>query len=795
MMKKIKDFILLVKVELAICVGVPILTAVLLNTSAVRDQNHFFMIMIGLFCALAYGIVKMYFTLRKGGVISNDAGEDPFKAKSTKYRVAITIVAVFMPVSGLMLNNHFMWDVSGVFGDFTNPWFYIIAVVNGLLMLADIRDNKLGVFLFYLKIIGFTYITYFTIVFIPLLPYGFIGLLVYGLGVFVFVPAAVFTFELYQILRDVRVLKRKFEFGVIVAVIFGIVTIPTVLTADFSIDKTNFNNALAYLSADSAEMPAANVDIPRLKGTLNYINNILETSQSNRNFFNVFNSGGSIPIISRVYRLVALDDRILSTDTSQKLSRIFLGTGDNQPINTDSGRSQNVNIINADTDTEFDEETGVYKTWVNLEIENNSGGSLAEYRTEFYLPEGCFIKDYYLNIGSERRQGILADKRAALITYNNIIRTPKDPGIIYFKSDNVIELRVYPFGFNEIRETGFLVWHNQSEVLTIDGEEIRLPAGDSGEAPIDMQGVSFIPASYKENLPVSERTPKYYFILDASEGSPYNEHLKKALDYMSYNEITNAEVYAASYRVYKVSSLENTVSSIENTVDGADNSTSNGVKCEGGFNLPLAMELIFKGNENSDLQYPVIIAVSDNIYKAPEFQRGNLIKQFPESEFYYNLGYDLSLTPYSFSESKRLDVVKSPILSRALDYNGFIAADNMKSEIVITGDIGNYSANEYQNALILYAKCSRYSSDVDAQIDLVRESFRQRLLSRYTAFTVLETQEQEKSLLELQAKFLSGGVTGAPAVMMDEPGLLIFMILALAIAFIRLRKSKYSIPS
>jgi hypothetical protein len=48
---------------------------------------------------------------------------------------------------------------------------------------------------------------------------------------------------------------------------------------------------------------------------------------------------------------------------------------------------------------------------------------------------------------------------------------------------------------------------------------------------------------------------------------------------------------------------------------------------------------------------------------------------------------------------------------------------------------------------------------------------------------VLETREQENSLLELQAKFLSGDEKEAPAIMMDEPGLLICALLIFAFVF------------
>jgi hypothetical protein len=774
---KIKDFIRLVKVELALCLAVPILTAVLLYTGPRFSTNHYYMIIIGLFCVFAYGIIKMLFTLKKNGKIFSE--ENINKPKSTAYQIFIVIVAIIMPVVGLALNNSGMFfgnGSDGIFGDFSNLWFYIIAFLNGLIMLVNMGNDRRSLALLYLKTVGFTYIIYFTIIFLPLMPFGLFGIVFYGLGILILAPITVFVTELFQIIQDFRKLKATFRTGVIAAILLGVITLPAILTVNFSLDKVNFHKSLTYLSADSWNMPT--ISISRLKTTLKHADNALDASRGSSG---IFPNGTTTPIISRYYQTVALEGKVLSPDTVNRLRQIFSLTNEAQPANTTTEQIQNGNLISVNTSSEFDNDLGIYKTWMDLEIRNDSDRSLAEYRADFLLRDGCFIKDYYLYVGHERKQGILADKRAALITYNNIIRTPRDPGIIYYNSDNAISLRVYPFDRNEVRKTGFLVWHSQNEVIIIEGREIYLNAAKSIDKPLDMQGISFIPASYKKNLPTYERQPVYCFIIDASENSPYEEHQNKIAEYVSNTEIRNSKIYMASYKVY-------------------DNNKSS-VKCVGGFNLPLAMEMIFKEYEHSALWFPIIIAVSDNINKAPAFQKSNLAKRFPESGYYYNLGYDLHLTPYSFADNKRQDIIKYPILSNTLSYNGLVVADNDKSETVISGNFGSYTDNAYHNAFVLQAKSSVYSNDERTQIELVRNSFRQRVLTKYTAFTVLETVEQENALLELQAKFLnSGGQSNhgqnAPAVMMDEPSLLICVLMALVFAICgrnKLRRRKKSI--
>jgi len=758
-MKKFIDLIVLVKKELLLCIAIPILSAILLNTRGFYLIEHYFMISIGAFCLFAYGVIKMYLVLKK----SDAALFDATKPKSIVYRVFVVVVAIILPIIGLLLNQ----NLGGALGDFSNKWFFIIAISNGLIMLANIDNSKFSFILFYFKIVGFAFITYFTIIFIPLLPIGLQLLVFYGIGFLAFVPLSIFIVEIRQISQDIKKLKACFNAKKIIAVmVLGFVTLPAAVFIDFSMDRVNFKKAQTYLSADSWDMPEVN--ITRLNRTLSHINIALERRRSNMGFFGI--RAVYTPIISKLYQVIVLDDKILSPETTRRLNQVFGGIIEQRSIRSANVQSGNISVVKADTNTEYDEKTGIYKTWVDLEIKNESNTPMSEYKTEFPLPVGCFIKDYYLYIGNERKQGILADKRAALITYESIIRTPKDPGIIYYKSDDVIELRVYPFGASEVRRTGFLVWHSQSEVITIDEWQIYLAAEKEVTEPINMQGISFIPADFKRGLPVSERVPKYYFVIDASENSPYDEHLTKLNQYINKANIEDAKIYEASYQV-------------------VDTGARRAVR-QGGFNLPLAIELIFKDIEKYESCFPVIIAVSDNIYKAPEFIKSNMAKQFPESEYYYNLGYDLSLTPYSFLDNKRHDIVSSPIYSKALEYNDICVSDRESGEIIISGEFGDYTDNDYQNAFILYGKSSMHNNDVRTQIELVRDSFRQRLLTKYTAFTVLETKEQENALLELQAKFLNNDGTDAPAVMMDEPGLLICLIMFVSILFWARKRQK-----
>ena len=782
MKEKINTLWKLVKVELIICIAVPVAVAMLLGMGVASNPNYLPLIMMALLMALSYSAIKITYKLKTDGEAMTDSETVEPQPKKLAYRILVGIIAIIMPLVGLLLNNGLgsvLDDGGGLFGDFSNIWFYIIAVANGIIMLLDMKNNICYLMVFYLKIVGFSYICYFALVFLPVIPVGVVALLAFGLGIFAFVPLAVFVTELIQILQDIKLFERSYKAGMIAAIILGAITIPAVLLLSFNADRINYEKALSYLSSEHESMPAVNVR--RMETTLTQndasLSAVTDDERSGFNpFDSIFSSGESIPIISRAYRHMVQGGKILSLDTSQQLYQIFLAQEDDQPIHSNNVRRDNINIVDINTDTRYNAAEGIYETWVDLEILNESNSWLSEYLTQFNLPDGCFIKDYYLYVGDEKKPGILADKRAALITYNNILRTPRDPGLIYYADDTTIELRVYPFSRDERRKTGFLVWHSQDEVLNIDGHEIRLRAENPLDRPLDMAGISFIPAAHKNGLAVLSRRPQYYFIIDAGTGSMYHEHIRKVQDYVAQNGMSDVHMYALSYRMY-------------DDVHGR-------VKVEGGYNLPLAIEVIMQAYEDNESWFPVIIAVSDNIGRASEFKRSQLSKRFPESEYYYNLGWDLLLTPYRFVDGERLEPVNAPMFSKALDYHGHAVADNGNSEIIISGDYGAYTDSAYENAFILYGKTTLKASDPFVQVDLVRDSFRQRLLGPYTAFTVLETKEQEESLLALQARILSADGMNAPApVEMSEPGWLWFVLAAVGLVVVHAKRRRKALKN
>ncbi len=714
---------------------------------------------VGLFCIFLFLLSKLiYMLLHKNkkeiqtqnseNITSQTQSPESItlEASSKKYRIFLFILAVILPQVGLYVNNFTFWRL---LGNFTNVYFYIIAAANGLLLLVDINKIKYKKTVFFLRTAGLIYIFYFALIFLPYMPYAFIGAIFWGMGLLVYVPILIFIVQTKQIYEDYKILKSIYSKKILVRLIVaGIFTLPAILMINFSIDRINFNRAMAYVNHDSKQQ--AKVDLRRLGYSISEIEETLVSSRERQGL--TFLPG--TPIISTAYRSIALDNMYFTEGTVESLQKIFMpedivSVFENLPADAEVNTGFRTKL--SVSSTEYDPESKTYKAWVDLAIDKTSYEAPNEYSTKFKLPDGCFIVDYYLYVGSEKKRGIMTDKRAAQVAYESIIRTPKDPGIIYYDNDNTIALRVFPFFDMEVRRTGFQIMYSQNETLEIDGQTITLEAEHFSDSPTQISGVHFIPANYKKTLNSIQRKPLYYFLMDAGENSGYKENFELAKKHAKEKNLTDVKYYAVSYQAAEVTDLENTTSP---TVP------------KGGFNTAYAMDMIL--NSVPEGYFPVMIMVTQNINRSVPYTRTQRFNNFPESEYSYRLNVDSSLTPYNLFDSEMLQNVNQPLFNNALDYQGLALKDDGKSEtIFINPKLSEIEGDRYKRAFILQ-KNSYTAGTNDEQISQIKESMKQRILTKNTAFMVMETKEQEDMLLELQDKFLSGGSFETPSVMMSE---------------------------
>ncbi len=749
---------------------------------------------IALCCAAAVYFILFVLTYLRAPGTAEETGaalappERTGFAKFAHSWVSVLVFAIILLQVGLLVNYIF----DGLLGDYSSPWFIVLFLMNGIVMLPFWRNKQLPLPILYLKMVGFSIVAYMTFVFIPYMPFGIFGIIAMGLGLLMFVPLLVFIMELRQITDDVRELKKRWSTSAIALVmVAGVLTIPAAFAANAFADKLNYQNAQAYMYPTGTEQ--REVDLIRLARTLDE----METSYYERLSFDPWADMGLLgtPLFSPAYHEIVPDGKALSGKSLNRMRSIFFDERQWEQngwstslADSDSFQPGDPEVLlqKASTRTEFDEQAGVYKTWVDLEIKN-SGENRAEYAVRFHLPDGCFIKDYYLYVGDEQKFGMLTDERSALITYESVTRAAQDPGVLRYTDSSTLELRVFPFEKYETRKTGFYVMHAQPETLEINGQKIVLDAPMATPEPLEMDGATFIPAAYKQELTAASRPAEYYFVVDASFHSPVREHLLKIKDYAKKHDIKGAHVLFASYKIQQVN-LSDIPEDIPVQVHFNQTIGGENVRARGGFNLGAAMWLAHTEQVEQYLKgsVPLVIAVSDNMPSAVlQEDMREYTQYFPESEYYYNLGYDLSLLPYRFSDGEQTGkTVDTPIISEALEYDaGRYVSAKPESETLYqpAGDPTQieFLGGEYENAFLLMQKTLL----LPGSTDVVRDAFRQKTLTPATAFSVFETKEQEADLLALQEAFMSGKITeatdAAPPVSMDES---LEMVAAFAVA-------------
>ncbi|HYE11049.1 MAG TPA: MSEP-CTERM sorting domain-containing protein, partial [Patescibacteria group bacterium] len=328
--------------------------------------------------ALIFFIIKLFFIWR--------LRKTPFSFDAIppkKYYIAVTVIALCMPLLGLLVNQTFSDfgignNSVGLFGNFSHPMFYIIAVLNGILLLVPpIKNKRLRLMLFFFKSAGYTYILYFFVVFIPLLPLGLVGIIFYGLGLLVLTPLFVALLQGYHLVKEWIILSKSWSLWQVTAVFcIGIIALPLCITATVWGDRANFATAAQYLEQKDLSHSSP-VDLKKLQRTLD---NIEDNLQTTRGMLGI--SSNNTPILSQLYTRLILDGKILSQDNVLTMENLFFDAGHDLTSNNLSNPdivNNNVRLLDAVSETRFDDKIGVYRSWINLKLENAPYADNGEY--------------------------------------------------------------------------------------------------------------------------------------------------------------------------------------------------------------------------------------------------------------------------------------------------------------------------------------------------------------------------------------------------------------------------------
>lgn len=702
----------------------------------------------------------------------------------------IVIFGIIFPVLGLLVNNGelpFSSDRIGnnVFGDFTSPWYLIIVIINGLaLFFSEIRNPRLRLALFVAKSTSLTYVLYFFLIFLPYLPLSVLLIIIFGLGLLLLSPLILLIIQGRSLLDDFDYLRSYYPIKELrILFVTGILLLPAIITFTYWQDRQVLHKAMTYAFEDDRQSSIEAICLNSLKRTLSN----LKTHKSGATLF-----GSNKPILTPYYTWLVLDNMTLSEYKIALLEEVFFGTtqssfdGRGTPF---SRRNQRLKVETSKVVSQYQEE-GYWLSTVELQITNQSKQGLSEYVGSFELPEGTWIKDYYLDIEGRREHGILAEKKAATWLYQQIVRGQRDPGILYYLQGRKVAFRIFPFTPSQTRVTGIELIHKEAIDFHLGDLSIKL--GEE-RLPLPSEGVlsthhgHYLSKTVKSELPVANRTPYFHFLVDCSVG---NE--KRLADYLeqAQNIIKNN---GFALNTTKISYINSSV-----TTADFSNSTTYKPKFEGGFFLEKAMKQALTGHFSDDgSSFPLFVVLSNDLASAV-FTNNLADYAFcsPETDKFFSMGPNGKLNRHSFINNPlgslegdfSLKAQFSPSLKWA-DQQGqtYFITDNGHATIVpdksISRESGLLLTENWLSALDMQAQWQRYRLGTDDPqrhwLQLIKSSFQSQIMNPTTSFMALENESQKELLRRKQEQVLSGKSSfdlGDDVQRMSEPDWWILLI-------------------
>lgn len=696
------------------------------------------------------------------------------------------IVLFVLPLLGLLVSQ--MTLLSDMFWNFSSPLYYILVVVNGVLLLLPEPKGALRLALHFARGAMFLFAVYFFVCLSPYYALSLLGMLALGAGLLVLSPLFLLLYQVRILLASFRSLRADYGlFSPIVIFLLGMLLLPAGLALSFTGDNQNLDLAMTYVDGSAGE-DAGRVNIPALERSLYYMTDGYQSD------------GAPPPLISGMYRHITSGSRTLSNNAYLQARLLFL----NDPyvynqINASRTvrREGTPTVVVSDIEIETVRDGEDYRSTLHFTIENTGTEDLGEYATSFHLPDGVYISGYYLDVADERKQGLLTVRDAAIWIYERTVSSARDPGILYYDGENIV-FRVFPFAQGEIRRTGIEFLHRDTAELQIAGRTLTLaPDAPLLQQPVAQNGAIYISAAAKQDLGSSARRARYVFVVDCSGEANRAALTERVSSFCTDNHISaeDATVVALNYRSASWPMTADWQAQLQR------------FPLEGGYGLERALDRIY-AEFSVENAYPVVVAVTNNMQRTPLPQNAAYAASLcPELEGFLQLGADgLTQYPFDGGEPVALGSLQGtqPVLITEAGGRTVYLYNNGQPQVV-TFDNGNtgadIAATGWAAALQLQGQYAAIHTTAgeqrsDVHIALIQNSFRTGVMTPLTSYIVLETAEQEAALLEKQKQILEQGFnqtsTGQP-VHMSEPPLLVCAVLALGALWL-VRRRRRAVP-
>lgn len=745
---------------------------------------------------LVVGPLAFLFFLARGIYIIVQRREDKELGLIAKILIAIVLPLLGLAVnSGLFFGSFNYSSESGIFGNFNSPWFYGLALLNGVLLClpADGLAPRWRLALLVGRSALLCYTGYFFLVFLPFLPLSVVAIILIGTGFLMLAPLMLLVVHLSAIGDDLVALQPYFSPLVRrLALVGGALVLPLALTASYYHSRRVLHQALEYAyTPDYAKN--YDLDAHALARTLAVVQ---RHKDNDWDFF----MGSQQPYLSAYFNWLVLDNLTLPESKITDLQRLFLGAERDLPqvqrwgrwnptgnFAENQGAAGQPTLQNLTARSTFDAKEQAWVSWVDLEIANTDPvRQTAEFSTAIVLPAGCWVGNYYLDVNGKREPGILAERKAATWVYTQIVneRASRDPGLLSYIGPNTLSLRVYPVVGSVARRTGIQVLHKEPIMLNVGGRSVQLgtpaaaPPVAASIKPISTPGgaVVYLSAAAKRQLPLVQRQPYYHFLLDVSAG----QQGQKAGYAQRVQRLLREQPLAISPQFSLVNTYATPVPA------GADwQQALTGFTNAGGCYLTGAVRRVLTAAQlHPTATYPKLIVVTDSLQNTvlpADF--ADLRAAYPERAEFYVLRADGQLEAHSLRQNAAQALTTEadstvqnspaatapaavrawPDAAHALSYlpntdEAAIVLPHPAAALAVPGG----APTRWATGLLLHGFDQWLSLHPEAaergHVPFIKASFQASILTPLTAYLVLENEAQKAALRRKQDEVLAANL-------------------------------------
>ncbi len=405
---------------------------------------------------------------------------------SDNLKWVVLAMALLMPLGGLILNRGIPYPA-----DFQCWEVYALTVINaaslGFAVLRGTAQPRLSLVLLMLTL---PFSLYFFLVFLPFTPVSLLALLAFGLGLLALTPLMLGMLHLHLLYTGWRTVeavepRNKIRWAAIAAVL----VLPGIFVGRAWSDRVALHSAIDYVYAPAIERGAGT-----FRGSVSGIRHALAHLRAREN-------EEALPLLDDFYDWVVFDNLMLPEARMVALERAFFGEAGEQDAMLEQERwrrrERNRRVSNFSGPVEPSpvrlerlmsrvSENPLHGLTLALTL-HNDGDRAAEYVAPIQLPPGVFVTGFRLQVGQALVPGRIFEKKTALWVYSKIRRVRRDPGVLFYRTPNELQLRVFPVGPGET---------TQVEI------DFLLPAAVRAEVPAETAGdLSGLLAAAAQSLP------------------------------------------------------------------------------------------------------------------------------------------------------------------------------------------------------------------------------------------------------------------------------------------------------